>query len=81
MTRPATIAYDERLTAPRTWRLIAALFGLAVGLVFLPYGVVAALITLVAGACLAGVWATTMCSKARKHGPGAHTERTSVPSW
>ncbi|WP_262698543.1 MULTISPECIES: hypothetical protein [Streptomyces] len=26
MTRPATIAYDERLTAPRTWRLIALRF-------------------------------------------------------
>lgn len=46
--------YDERLSAPRVWRLIAGLFGLSIALVFLPYGLIAALVALVAGTCLAG---------------------------
>ncbi|MFE2942864.1 DUF3093 domain-containing protein [Streptomyces sp. NPDC059255] len=56
MTSSKPPAYDERLTAPKTWWAIAALFGLAVALVFLPYGGVAALIGLMAGGGPAGLF-------------------------
>ncbi len=48
--------FDERLTAPRTWWLIAALTGLSGGLILLPLGATAALAGLVvagAGAAVA----------------------------
>ncbi|MCZ4507411.1 DUF3093 domain-containing protein [Streptomyces sp. ActVer] len=51
-----TLRYDERLTAPKAWWVIAALFGLSMALIFLPYGLIAALIALVAGTCLAGFY-------------------------
>ncbi len=35
---PGPASYDERLTAPRAWWLIAALLGLSGGLVVLPLG-------------------------------------------
>ncbi|WP_181763999.1 DUF3093 domain-containing protein [Streptomyces albidus (ex Kaewkla and Franco 2022)] len=47
--------YDERLTAPRSWWLIAALIGLAAGLLMLPLGTLPMLGGLVAGAALAAV--------------------------
>ncbi|WP_340557166.1 DUF3093 domain-containing protein [Streptomyces sp. GSL17-111] len=47
-------AYDERLTAPRSWWLtVPALSGLTLGLVVLPLGPVPMLAALVAGAALA----------------------------
>ncbi|GAA4662176.1 DUF3093 domain-containing protein [Streptomyces chumphonensis] len=47
-------AYDERLTAPRSWWLtVPALFGLTLGLVVLPLGPVPMLAALVTGAALA----------------------------
>ncbi|WP_328353916.1 DUF3093 domain-containing protein [Streptomyces sp. NBC_00457] len=55
MTASTTPSYDERLTAPASWWVIAALFGLSLALVFLPYGTIAALLALTAGTCLAGV--------------------------
>ncbi|MFE2185504.1 DUF3093 domain-containing protein [Streptomyces sp. NPDC059455] len=61
---PANTAptYDERLTAPRSWRLIAALFGLAIALIFLPFGGVAALIALAAGTLLAWLYVSNQGS-------------------
>ncbi|MFI6700879.1 DUF3093 domain-containing protein [Streptomyces sp. NPDC050509] len=56
MTSSKAPIYDERLTAPNTWWGIAALFGLAVALVFLPYGGIAAFLGLMAGAGLAGLF-------------------------
>lgn len=47
--------YDERLTAPRTWWLLAAGAGVALGLMLLPLGPVAALAGVVAGAVLSAV--------------------------
>ncbi|MGH3309301.1 MAG: DUF3093 domain-containing protein [Streptomyces sp.] len=47
--------YDERLTAPRSWWLIAALVGLAAALALLPLGTLPALGGLIAGAALAAV--------------------------
>ncbi|MDT9698374.1 DUF3093 domain-containing protein [Streptomyces sp. P17] len=59
MTASTTPAYDERLTAPKAWWVIAALFGLSLALVFLPYGLIAALVALTAGTCLAGLRVST----------------------
>ncbi|MGW6457082.1 DUF3093 domain-containing protein [Streptomyces sp. NPDC055078] len=36
--------YEERLSVPRSWWLLAQLAGVALGLVFLPYGPVAAVV-------------------------------------
>lgn len=47
--------YDERLTAPRSWWLIAALAGVAAALMMLPLGTLPMLGGLVAGAALAAV--------------------------
>ncbi|MDK1475923.1 DUF3093 domain-containing protein [Streptomyces sp. 549] len=47
--------YDERLTAPRSWWLIAGLAGLSCGLTLLPLGLVPMLAGLVAGGALAAV--------------------------
>lgn len=47
--------YDERLTAPRSWWLIAALAGVATGLLMLPLGTLPMLGGLVTGAALAAV--------------------------
>jgi hypothetical protein len=53
--RPAPAAFDERLTAPRSWWLIAALTGLSGGLILLPLGVVAMLVGLVVAGAVAAV--------------------------
>lgn len=47
--------YDERLTAPRSWWLIAALVGVAAALILLPLGTLPMLGGLVAGTALAAV--------------------------
>ncbi|MFC4472229.1 DUF3093 domain-containing protein [Streptomyces xiangluensis] len=62
MTTSKAPAYDERLTAPRSWWAIAVLFGLSMALVFMPYGPIAALIALVAGTCLAGLFVSSQGS-------------------
>ncbi|MGC4971678.1 DUF3093 domain-containing protein [Streptomyces sp. DT199] len=54
--------YDERLTAPRSWWVIAAGFGLSMALVFTPYGLIAALIALTAGTGLAGFFVSSQGS-------------------
>jgi Protein of unknown function (DUF3093) len=52
---PSATRYDERLTAPRSWWGIAALFGVAGALIFLPLGPLPMLGGLVgAGALAAG---------------------------
>jgi hypothetical protein len=53
MTVPAP--YDERLTAPRSWWLIAALAGIAAALILLPLGTVPMLGGLVVVGALAAV--------------------------
>jgi hypothetical protein len=53
MTAPAP--YDERLTAPRSWWLIAALAGVAAALILLPLGTVPMLAGLVVVGALAAV--------------------------
>ncbi|MFG2030245.1 DUF3093 domain-containing protein [Streptomyces sp. NPDC048825] len=62
MTTSKAPAYDERLTAPRSWWAIAVLFGLSMALIFMPYGPIAALIALVAGTCLAGLFVSSQGS-------------------
>ncbi|ALV33520.1 DUF3093 domain-containing protein [Streptomyces sp. CdTB01] len=62
MTSPARLVYDERLTPPKTWWVIAFLFGLSLALVFLPYGLIAALIALMIGTCLAGMYVSAQGS-------------------
>ncbi|HZG05303.1 MAG TPA: DUF3093 domain-containing protein [Streptomyces sp.] len=52
---PAGVLYDERLTAPRSWWLIAALAGVSVGLTLLPLGLLPLLGGLVVGTALASV--------------------------
>jgi hypothetical protein len=54
MVSPAT-PYDERLTAPRSWWLIAAGFGVACALMLLPFGPLPLLCGLVGGSALAAV--------------------------
>ncbi|MES4828099.1 DUF3093 domain-containing protein [Streptomyces anthocyanicus] len=54
MTTSKAPAYDEHLTAPRTWWAISLLFGLSMAAIFLPFGLIAALTALVAGTGLAG---------------------------
>ncbi|MQY12911.1 hypothetical protein SRB5_30500 [Streptomyces sp. RB5] len=48
-------SYDERLSAPRTWWVVAALVGLSLGLIFLPFGVLASLAAIVCGVAVAAV--------------------------
>ncbi|MFF7729188.1 DUF3093 domain-containing protein [Streptomyces sp. NPDC008001] len=48
-------AYEERLTAPRSWWFIAVLTGVALALILLPLGTVPMLGGLVGGAALAAV--------------------------
>ncbi|WP_328769626.1 DUF3093 domain-containing protein [Streptomyces sp. NBC_00286] len=62
MTAPSRLAYDERLAAPRIWWAIAVLFGLSLALVFLPYGLIAALIAMAIGTCLAGMYVSAQGS-------------------
>ncbi|GGP98999.1 DUF3093 domain-containing protein [Streptomyces roseolilacinus] len=53
--RPSAPQYDERLTAPGAWWLIAALLGLSGGLVALPLGVVPMLGGVITAGALAAV--------------------------
>ncbi|MCP9956941.1 MULTISPECIES: DUF3093 domain-containing protein [Streptomyces] len=53
--RPSAPQYDERLTAPGSWWLIAALLGLSGGLVLLPLGVVPMLGGIIAAGAVAAV--------------------------
>lgn len=88
MTSTSRIIYDERLTAPRSWWGISALFGLSMALVFLPYGLTAALVALTVGTCLAGMYVSGQGStrirvtsdKARRPGPGGSTRPICGPS-
>ncbi|MEU5832984.1 DUF3093 domain-containing protein [Streptomyces diacarni] len=52
---PAPAPYDERLTAPRSWWLIAAGVGVGCALMLFPFGVLPLLCGLVGGAALAAV--------------------------
>ncbi|EGX54451.1 hypothetical protein SZN_37888 [Streptomyces zinciresistens K42] len=54
MTTRNALSYEERLSAPKVWWGIAALFGLSMALVFLPYGGIAALIAMAVGLGVAG---------------------------
>lgn len=54
-TSSAGAAFDERLTAPRTWWLVAALAGISGGLILLPLGTVAMLVGLVLAGAVAAV--------------------------
>ncbi len=56
--------YDERLTAPRTWWLLPVALGLALGLILIRVGAVAALIGLVVGVA-AGAAAVSSYGSAR----------------
>ncbi|MBX9422461.1 MULTISPECIES: DUF3093 domain-containing protein [Streptomyces] len=51
---PAAPRFDERLTAPRSWWLIAGLLGLSGGLIMFPMGTVPMLGGLIVAAVLAG---------------------------
>lgn len=50
--------YEERLTAPRSWWVISFLVGLAMALVFLPFGTLPMLGALVGGTAVAAVAAS-----------------------
>ncbi|MGW8557716.1 DUF3093 domain-containing protein [Streptomyces tubercidicus] len=52
-------SYEERLTAPRSWWLIAALTGVACALMLLPLGTLPMLGGLIGGAALAAVGVST----------------------
>ncbi|WP_326687527.1 MULTISPECIES: DUF3093 domain-containing protein [unclassified Streptomyces] len=56
---PPAQSYDERLTAPRSWWLIAAGIGVGCALMLLPFGLLPMLCALVAGAALACVCVST----------------------
>ncbi|WP_326653107.1 MULTISPECIES: DUF3093 domain-containing protein [unclassified Streptomyces] len=53
--QPSAPHYEERLTAPRSWWLIAALVGVAGGLILLPFGPPALLGGLIAATAVAAV--------------------------
>lgn len=53
--QPSPAHHDERLTAPRSWWVIAVLIGLACALMLLPLGSLALLAGLVGGTALAGL--------------------------
>ncbi|MFF2652725.1 DUF3093 domain-containing protein [Streptomyces sp. NPDC058045] len=52
-------AYEERLTAPRSWWLISLLVGVAAALILLPLGVLPMLGGLVGGTAVAAVMASS----------------------
>jgi hypothetical protein len=54
--------FDERLSAPRSWWLIAFFAGVALGLIVLPYGALPMLGGLVVGAVLTGMWVSAQGS-------------------
>ncbi|MFJ8106564.1 DUF3093 domain-containing protein [Streptomyces sp. NPDC096132] len=51
--------YEERLTAPRTWRLVSFLVGVSFALILLPFGTLPLLGGLVGGTALAAVVASS----------------------
>ncbi|MEU8527046.1 MULTISPECIES: DUF3093 domain-containing protein [Streptomyces] len=53
--QPSAPSYDERLTAPGSWWVIAALLGISGGLVMFPLGNVALLAGLIVAGALAAV--------------------------
>ncbi|MCF6522790.1 DUF3093 domain-containing protein [Streptomyces sp. JJ36] len=55
MQQPSAPAYDERLTAPASWWLIAALAGVSCALILMPLGTLPSLGGLVVGGALAAV--------------------------
>ncbi|MCT2590648.1 DUF3093 domain-containing protein [Streptomyces sp. N2-109] len=57
--QPHVQSYDERLTAPAFWWLIALLSGAALALILLPLGPMAMLVGLVAGSALSAVGVST----------------------
>jgi hypothetical protein len=52
-------AFDERLTAPRSWWLVAVLAGVAMALIVLPFGPLSALGGLVGGTAVVAVLASS----------------------
>lgn len=62
MTPSTAIIYDERLTTPRSWWLIAFLAGVSMGLIVLPYGTLPMLGGLVIGTAVACMWVSTQGS-------------------
>jgi hypothetical protein len=52
---PAATAFEERLTAPRSWWFISVLVGVAMALIALPFGPLPALAGLVGGTAVAAV--------------------------
>jgi hypothetical protein len=50
--------YEERLTAPRSWWAICLLIGMAMALVFLPFGTLPLLAALVGGSAVSAVVAS-----------------------
>ncbi|WP_328967460.1 DUF3093 domain-containing protein [Streptomyces sp. NBC_00239] len=62
MTSPSALAYDERLTAPRTWWLIAVAVGMAMALIVFPYGPLAALGGFAAGTVVTCMWVSAQGS-------------------
>ncbi|MGW3656097.1 DUF3093 domain-containing protein [Streptomyces sp. NPDC005151] len=53
--QPSTLPFDERLTAPRSWWLLAFLMGVACALMLLPLGTLPLLAGLVGGTALASL--------------------------
>ncbi|MFF1452804.1 DUF3093 domain-containing protein [Streptomyces sp. NPDC058274] len=51
--------YEERLTAPRSWWLICVLVGIAMALIFLPFGTLPLLGALVGGTAVSAVVASS----------------------
>ncbi|GGZ70382.1 membrane protein [Streptomyces subrutilus] len=62
MTPPAPPTYDERLTAPRTWWLIAVAVGFSMALIVMPYGALAALGGFAAGTLVTCLWVSAQGS-------------------
>ncbi|PWK65097.1 Protein of unknown function (DUF3093) [Streptomyces sp. CG 926] len=62
MTSPAPLTYDERLTAPRTWWLIAVAAGFSMALIVMPYGGLAALGGFIVGTLIACMWVSAQGS-------------------
>ncbi len=57
--QPSVPAYEERLTAPRSWWVISAFFGVGCALGLMPFGGLAPLVGLIGGAVFAGVAASS----------------------
>ncbi|MFF3015587.1 DUF3093 domain-containing protein [Streptomyces sp. NPDC057939] len=62
MTSPVPLTYDERLTAPRTWWLIAVAVGFATALIVMPYGGLAALGGFAVGTLISCLWVSAQGS-------------------